>query len=97
MRQSSVWLIILSMLKNSVLLFPGKLRTVTTARTIGPLCLEYSMVTSSRPDNFFVEIRTPNHSPRVNGKVEYCAGFSLLDVQSDFENVNSVKNPLKHS
>lgn len=30
-------------------------------------------------------------------KVEYCSEFSLLDIQSDFENANSVKNRLKHS
>lgn len=32
-----------------------------------------------------------------NSKVEYCSDFSLLDVKSDFENANSVKNRLKHA
>lgn len=32
-----------------------------------------------------------------NSKVEYGSEFYLLDVQSDFENANSVKNRLKHS
>lgn len=38
----------------------------------------------------------PSQTPE-NSKVEYCSDFSLLDVKSDFENANSVKNRLKHS
>lgn len=49
--------------------------------------------TQPQPQNQPLHLtQTPEYS-----EVEYCSNFSLLDVQSDFENANSVKNRSKHS